>query len=76
MGRPIQPPAKNLIYLLTNQLEGDISDVKTLEGYFDNLAASATNEKDVLNQLVLNNTTLATSNESLVALVKKQQNEI
>ena len=26
--------------------------------------------------MVLNNTTLATSNESLVALVKKQQNEI
>ena len=31
---------------------------------------------DVLKQLVLNNTTLATSNESLVALVKKHQNEI
>ena len=61
---------------LDNQLEEDSSNVKTLEGYFDNLAAAATNEKDVLNQLVLNNTTLATSNESLVALVKKQQNEI
>ena len=32
---------------LDNQLEGDSSDVKTLEGYFDNLAAAATNEKDV-----------------------------
>ena len=28
---------------LNNQLEGDSSDVKTLEGYFDNLAAAATN---------------------------------
>ena len=61
---------------LDNQLEGDSSNVKTLEGYFDNLAAAATNKKDVLKQLVLNNTTLATSNESLVALVKKQQSEI
>ena len=50
--------------------------MKTLEGYFDNLAAAAVNEKDVLKQLVLNNTTLATSNKSLVALVKKQNNEI
>ena len=61
---------------LDNQLEEDSSNVNTLEGYLDNLAAAATNEKDVLKQLVLNNTKLATSNESLVALVKKQQNEI
>ena len=61
---------------LDNQLKGDSSDVKTLEGHFDNLAASATNKKDVLKQLVLNNTMLATRNESLVALVKKHQNEI
>ena len=61
---------------LDNQLEGNSSDVKTQEGYFNNLAAAATNEKDVLIQLVLNNTTLATSNESLVDLVKKHQNEI
>ena len=32
------------------------------------------NEKDVLKQLVLNNTTLAISNESLVVLVKKHKN--
>ena len=50
--------------------------MKTLEGYFNNLAAAAVNGKDVLKQLVLNNTTLAASNESLVALVKKQHNEI
>ena len=58
---------------LENQLERDSSNVKTLVGDFDNLAAAATNEKYVLKQLVLNNTTLATSNESLVALVKKHQ---
>ena len=51
---------------LDNQLEEDSSDVKTLEEYFNNLAAAATNKKDVLKQLVLNNTTLATSNESLL----------
>ena len=56
---------------LDNQLERDSSNVKTLEGYFNNLSAAATNEKDVLKQLVLNNTTLAASNKSLVDLVKK-----
>ena len=50
--------------------------MKILEGYFDNLAAAMVNEKDVLKQLVLNNTTLVTSNKSFVALVKKQNNEI
>ena len=59
-----------------NQLEGDGGDLETLEGYFDNLAAAAVNEKGVLEQLVLDNTTLATSNESLVALVKNQSNDI
>ena len=58
---------------LDNQLEGDSSNVKTLEGYFDNLADAVTNEKDVLKQLVLNNITLATSNESLVALEKSNK---
>ena len=47
---------------LDNQLKEDIGDVKTLEGYFDNLAAAAVNEKDVLKQLVLKKTTLTTSN--------------
>ena len=61
---------------LDHQLKEDSSDVETLEGYFDNLAASVVNEKDVLKQLVFNNTTLATSNESLIDLVKKQNNEI
>ena len=57
--------------LLDTQHEGGSGDVKTLEGYFDNLTAAATNKKDVLNQLVLNNTTLTNSNKKLVALVKK-----
>ena len=47
---------------LNNQLEEDGGDLKTLKGYFDNLAASAVNEKGVLQQLVLNNTTISTSN--------------
>ena len=58
---------------LDNQLEEDGADIKNLEGYLDNLAAAAFNKKGVLQQLVLKNTTLSTSNESLVALVKKNQ---
>ena len=37
---------------LDNQLKENSSDVKTLEGYFDNLSATATNDIDVLKQLV------------------------
>ena len=58
---------------LYNQLKEDSGNVKTREGYFDNLAAAAVNEKDVLKQLVLNNNTLATINKSLVALVKNRR---
>ena len=54
-----------------NQLEVEDGGIKALEGYFDNLVAAAVNEKFVLQQLVLNSTTLATSNKSLVALVRK-----
>ena len=50
--------------------------MENLEGYFDILASAAVNEQGVLNQLVLNNTTLTTSNESLMALVKNQSNDI
>ena len=75
--RPILPPTKKPPPPpLNNQLEEDGVDLKTLEGYFDNLSATAVNEKGVLQQLVLNNTTLSISNESLVALVKKQSNDI
>ena len=40
-----------------NQLEVEDVGIKALEGYFDNLAAAAVNEKSVLQQLALNNTT-------------------
>ena len=50
--------------------------MNSLEGYFTNLAAEATNEKELLTQLVLNNTTLTITNESLAALVKKQAGDI
>ena len=61
---------------LNNQLEDDSGNLKTLEGYFDNLSADTVNGQGILKQLILNNTTLATSNESLMALVKKQSNDI
>ena len=61
---------------LDNQLEEEDVGIKALEGYFDNLTAAAVNEKSVLQQLVLNNTTLTTSNESLVSLVKKLTGDI
>ena len=59
---------------LDTQHEGASANINTLKGYFTNLAAAATNEKDLLNQLVLNNTTLTNSNKSLVALVAVRQN--
>ena len=61
---------------LNNKLEEDNGDFNTLEGYFDNLAAAAVNEKGVLKQIVLNNTTMSMSNESLVTLVKNLSNNI
>ena len=50
--------------------------MKSLEGYFDNLAAAAVNERSVLEKLVGNNTKLAANNESLVAMVKKLTGDI
>ena len=61
---------------LHNQLEEDGVGLKDLEGYFYNLTTDVVNEKGVLQQLVLNNTTLSTSNESLVTLVKKLSGDI
>ena len=70
--RRILPPVKmNLPPPLDNQQEEENFFIKALEGYFGNLAAVAVNEKSVLQQLVLNNTTLTTSNESLVDLLKR-----
>ena len=61
---------------LDAQHEGAGGNMNFLEGYFTNLVAAATNEKELLTQLVLNNTTLTTTNKSLVALVKKQSGDL
>ena len=61
---------------LDAQHEGAGENINTLKGYFTNLSAASTNEKELLNQQVLKNTTLTNSNESLVALVKKQANDL
>ena len=50
--------------------DGEKVGMKVLEGYFDNLAASAINEKSVLDQLVANNAKIAATNEELVVIVK------
>ena len=51
--------------------------MKSLEGYFDNLATAAVNKKSFLEQLVANNAQLAATNKEWVAIVKKivQQNQ-
>ena len=67
------PPESQLP--LDAQHEGAGENINSLEGYFTNLSAAATNEKENLNHLVLNNTTLTNTNESLVALFKKQAND-
>ena len=48
-------------------------NAKDLEGYFDNLAAAATNEKAVLGQLVANNTTLTETNAEMAEAIKHLQ---
>ena len=44
-----------------------------LAGYFDNLAAAATNEKAVLDQLVASNATLTTTNAEMADAIKSLQ---
>ena len=46
---------------------------KDLAGYFDNLAAAATNEKAVLDQLVANNATLTTTNVKMTDAITSLQ---
>ena len=58
------------------QQEVDDSGMKALEGYFDNLATAVVNKNTVLQELVLNNTKIARSNESLISLVKKLTGDI
>ena len=50
--------------------------MQTLDGYFNNFAAAAVNEKLILEQLVANNTKLAATNKNLVTIFKKQTNDI
>ena len=47
-----------------------------MEGFFNNLAAAATNDKAVLSQLAENNTKLVNTNEELATRVKRLTNEI
>ena len=46
-----------------------------MEGFFDNIAAAATNDKAVLSQLADNNTKLVNINEELSASVKNLTSE-
>ena len=46
-----------------------------MEGFFDNLAAAATNDKAVIAQLTDNSTKLVNTNEELAASVKNISNE-
>ena len=46
---------------------------KDLAGYFNNLAAVATNKKAVLDQLVANNATLTTTNAEMADAIKSLQ---
>ena len=50
--------------------------MKALEVYYYNLAAVTVNKKSVLEQLLVNNTKLAATNESLVVMVKKVTGDI
>ena len=59
-----------------NQQGVDDCNMMAFEGYFDNLAVTAVNEKSVLQQLVSNNTKLAASNKSRVTMVKKLTGDI
>ena len=55
-----------------NEFDGGTTEI---EGFFDNLAAAATNDKAVLAQLANNNTKLVNTNEELAASVKRLTNE-
>ena len=55
--------------------DGNRVGIKSLEGYFDNLAAATTNNKLVLEQLVANKAKLAATNEDLVTIIIKLSNE-
>ena len=50
--------------------------VADLDGYFSSLANAATTEKDILAALVKSNSTLTTSNASLIATVANLQKQL
>ena len=54
---------------------GNEVGMKSLEGYFDNIAAAKINNKSVLEQLVTNYSKLADTNKDLVAIVKNFQRD-
>ena len=51
--------------------EGTPIGLSALDGYFDNIAADATNEESVLDELVTNLITLTTRNAEMAATIKK-----
>ena len=55
---------------MTTDDGGDKVGMKALEGYFENLAVAATNNKSVIEQLVANISKLVVTNKELVAIVK------
>ena len=55
--------------------DSQLMSLEALSGYFENLAAAATNEKLVLEDLVANLTTLATSNAEMEDMIKKLTGE-
>ena len=54
---------------------GSTVGLKSLEGYFENLAAATTNDKTVIEKLVSSNVKLAAANKEVVAVVKKLIND-
>ena len=50
--------------------------MESIDGYFDNLSTTTVNKKSVLEQLVTNNTKIASTNEDLVGIFKKWTNGI
>lgn len=55
--------------------EGNQKALEEIAGYFDNLAAETTTERAVLEELVKANATLTSTNEELVAVVKRLTGE-
>ena len=65
---------KNSSGVTTNN-GGKLLGLKALNGYFENLAAAATNEKTILEQLFASNAKISATNEELVAVVKNLTKE-